>query len=207
MKLRGFAPDLKTFIHHGVDRAVGQEFVEKVSEYDLVISTYNLVNRDWDTIAPVNWEGIVLDEAQNIKNPSTKQAQGIRKLKSKYRIALTGTPIENRLMELWSIMDFLNPGYLGGRKNFYNKFVIPIERYGDEEPAWQLKQLIQPFILRRTKTDPTIIKDLPLKQENKIYCALTREQATLYQGVVDDIMDHIGTSAMNTGLIYQASPG
>ncbi len=190
-----FAPDLKTFIHHGVDRAVGQEFVEKVSEYDLVISTYNLVNRDWDTIAPVNWEGIVLDEAQNIKNPSTKQAQGIRKLKSKYRIALTGTPIENRLMELWSIMDFLNPGYLGGRKNFYNKFVIPIERYGDEEPAWQLKQLIQPFILRRTKTDPTIIKDLPLKQENKIYCALTREQATLYQGVVDDIMDHIGTSA------------
>jgi SNF2 family DNA or RNA helicase len=189
-----FAPGLKTFIHHGVDRATGKEFVEKVSGYDLVISTYNLVTRDWDTIARVDWEGIVLDEAQNIKNPSTKQAQGIRKMKSRYRIALTGTPIENRLMELWSIMDFLNPGYLGSRQSFYRRFVLPVERYGDEKRAWQLKQLIKPFVLRRTKTDPTIIKDLPLKQENKVYCALTREQATLYQSVVDDIMEQIGTS-------------
>ncbi|NLO81836.1 MAG: DEAD/DEAH box helicase [Clostridiales bacterium] len=188
-----FAPSLKTFIHHGVDRLMGQEFIENIAGYDLVISTYSLVSRDWDTIAQVDWEGIVLDEAQNIKNPSTKQAQVVRKLKGKYRIALTGTPVENRLMELWSIMEFLNPGYLGSRQSFYRKFVLPIERYGDEKRAWQLKQLINPFILRRTKTDPTVIKDLPVKQENKVYCALTREQATLYQSVVDDIMEKIST--------------
>lgn len=189
-----FAPSLKVFIHHGTDRATGKEFVEKAYCHDLVISTYNLVHRDLDVLSMVNWKGIVLDEAQNIKNSSTKQAQSIRKLKSEYRIALTGTPIENRLMELWSIMEFLNPGYLGSRESFRRRFVIPIEKYGDEKRAWQLKQLIKPFILRRVKTDPTIIQDLPLKQENKVYCTLTKEQATLYQAVVEETMERIAAS-------------
>ena len=190
-----FAPGLKTFTHHGTDRATGNEFVEKATCHDLVISTYNLVHRDLDVLAMVKWKGIVLDEAQNIKTPSTKQAQSVRKLKSEYRIALTGTPIENRLMELWSIMEFLNPGYLGSRESFRRKFVIPIEKHGDERSAWQLKQLIKPFILRRVKTDPAIIQDLPLKQENKVYCTLTREQATLYQAVLEDTMKRISTSS------------
>jgi SNF2 family DNA or RNA helicase len=137
---------------------------------------------------------VILDEAQNIKNPATKQAQAIRKLQADYRVALTGTPVENRLSELWSIMEFLNPRYLGSQRDFRTRFALPIERYQEREAAEKLQVLIQPFVLRRVKTDPHIIQDLPEKMEMKVYCSLTSEQATLYEAVVRDSLERIEES-------------
>jgi SNF2 family DNA or RNA helicase len=150
-----------------------------------------LARLDEETIQPLQWLAVILDEAQNIKNPETRQTQVIRKINADFRIALTGTPVENRLSELWSIMHFLNPGYLGTRKAFREHFSLPIERYHDETALAQLKQLTTPFILRRVKTDPRVISDLPEKVETKVYCTLTEEQATLYEAVVQDVMKRI----------------
>ncbi len=157
----------------------------------MVLTSYALVRRDADDMRRVNWLGVVLDEAQNIKNANTKQARVIRSLSSDFRLALTGTPVENRISELWSIMHFLNPGFLGGQKKFRERFVLPIEKYGDEDAVQKLRQLTRPFILRRVKTDPTVITDLPEKQEVKVYCNLSEEQATLYEAVVQDALDAI----------------
>ncbi|MCK4470285.1 MAG: DEAD/DEAH box helicase, partial [Anaerolineae bacterium] len=175
-------------VHHGSGRASGEEFATQAQQAHVVISTYALARRDEETLQEVEWTGVVLDEAQKIKNPSAKQTQAIRRLPAGYRIALTGTPVENRLSELWSIMQFLNPGYLGSQKSFRTRFARPIERYQDREVAAHLRKLVQPFILRRLKTDPTIIQDLPEKLEHKVYCTLAPEQATLYQAVVEDAM-------------------
>ncbi|WP_044257810.1 DEAD/DEAH box helicase, partial [Richelia intracellularis] len=114
-----------------------------------------------------------------------KQSKAIRQLKAIFKVALTGTPVENRLQELWSILDFLNPGYLGDRQFFQRRFVMPIEKYGDTASLNQLRSLVKPFILRRLKTDQDIIKDLPKKQEVNVFCKLSFEQAQLYQQVVD----------------------
>ena len=133
----------------------------------------------------------MIDEAQNIKNESAKQTQAIKKLDANYKIALTGTPVENRLSELWSIMEFLNPGYLGSGTEFHKNFALPIERYHNVEKAEALKRLTQPFILRRLKTDKAIIQDLPEKMEMKVFSNLTQEQATLYEAVVKEMMEKI----------------
>ncbi len=186
-----FAPSLRIMVHHGSDRASGEEFSARARQVHVIISTYALARRDEETLRAVEWDGVVLDEAQNIKNPSAKQTQAIRHLKANYRVALTGTPVENRLSELWSIMQFLNPGYLGSQKSFRTRFALPIERYQDQEAAARLRKQVRPFILRRVKTDPTIIQDLPEKWENKVYCTLTPEQATLYQAVVRDVMRQV----------------
>ena len=189
-----FGPKLGVMVHHGSDRLSGEEFLTASEEVDVVISTYALARRDEKILRQVDWRGVVLDEAQNIKNPAAKQTQAIRRIGSGYRVALTGTPVENRLSELWSIMQFLNPGYLGSQKAFRSNFALPIERYQDKEAADRLRTLVQPFILRRVKTDPTIIQDLPEKMEYKVYCTLTSEQATLYQAVVEDAMDDVEES-------------
>jgi len=183
-----FAPSLRVMVHHGSDRASGEQFTTRAGQAHVVISTFALARRDEETLQEVEWDGIVLDEAQNIKNPAAKQTQAIRRLQAGYRVALTGTPVENRLSELWSIMQFLNFGYLGSQKAFGTHFARPIERYQDQEAAARLRKLVRPFILRRLKTDPTIIQDLPEKLENKVYCTLSPEQATLYQAVVEDAM-------------------
>jgi SNF2 family DNA or RNA helicase len=186
-----FAPSLQVLVHHGSDRASGEEFATQAEQVHVVISTYALARRDEETLRTVEWAGVVLDEAQKIKNPAAKQTRAIRRLQAGYRVALTGTPIENRLSELWSIMQFLNPGYLGSHKSFRTRFARPIERYQDPQAAARLRKLVRPFILRRVKTDPTIIQDLPEKLENKVYCTLTPEQTTLYQAVVEDIMRQV----------------
>ncbi|MBL7062715.1 MAG: ATP-dependent helicase [Anaerolineae bacterium] len=183
-----FAPSLQVMVHHGSDRASGETFAAQAHQAHMVISTYALARRDEETLREVEWAGVVLDEAQKIKNPAAKQTQAIRRLPAGYRVALTGTPVENRLSELWSISQFLNPGYLGSQRSFRTRFARPIERYQDQEAAARLRKLVQPFTLRRVKTDPTIIQDLPEKLENKVYCTLTPEQATLYQAVVEDAM-------------------
>ena len=192
-----FGPSLKVMVHHGVERLSDHAFAAEASTCDVVITTYSLVHRDEKHLARVEWSGIVLDEAQNIKNSGTRQSQSVRRLKAGFRVALTGTPIENRLSELWSIMDFLNPGYLGPAAEFRRRFAIPIERYRDRDRAERLRRLVGPFILRRLKTDPRVIQDLPEKEEVKVYCTLTREQATLYEAVVSDMLQIIeGASGM-----------
>jgi len=188
-----FTPDLPVLVHHGADRKKKTAFIKDAEEHAIVVSSYNLLYRDIDFLTKVNWSGIILDEAQNIKNPSTKQAKAARSLNSEYRLALTGTPVENHVGDLWSIMEFLNPGMLGSQSSFKNKFHRPIQLYGDENAAAQLKSLTQPFILRRLKTDKTIISDLPDKIETKDFCSLTKEQASLYKAVVDDMKEKIET--------------
>ncbi len=190
-ELERFSPSLKVMIHHGQERLIGKKFLKEVKKYDLVISTYSLAQRDVKLLSKIKWKSIALDEAQNIKNPNTKQSCAVRALKANYRIAMTGTPIENRLTELWSIMEFLNPGYLGSLNKFKNQFAIPIERYKLQEPANNLHNLVRPFILRRVKTDKNIIRDLPEKLEMKVYCTLTQEQATLYKATVDEMLKEI----------------
>ncbi len=186
-----FAPGLLTYTHRGTDRLKGVEFREAIKNQDVVLTSYPMARLDAESIQSIRWLAVILDEAQNIKNPETKQTQAIRKIDAEFRIALTGTPVENRLSELWSIMHFLNPGYLGMRKSFRENFALPIERYHDETALAQLKQLTTPFILRRVKTDPRVITDLPEKVETKEYCTLTEEQATLYEAVVQDVMKRI----------------
>jgi non-specific serine/threonine protein kinase len=189
-----FAPSLKVQVHHGAERLTDKEFVEEAQKADLVVTTYGLATRDQALLSEITWGRLVLDEAQNIKNPDTKQTKAIRSFAVQSRIALTGTPVENRLSELWSIMEFLNPGLLGSASNFGKQFSTPIERYRDKEKATLLKQLTQPFILRRLKTDKSIIQDLPEKIEMKVFCNLTSEQASLYQAVVDEMMQKIEKS-------------
>jgi SNF2 family DNA or RNA helicase len=162
-----------------------------VGKVDLVLSTYGLAVRDAELLAGVRWRRVVLDEAQQIKNSAARTTQSVRSIPAARRIAMTGTPVENRLSELWSIMEFLNPGILGSERSFRERFADPIERGGDDEVAAKLRQITGPFILRRLKSDRTIIADLPEKLEMKEFCVLTREQASLYQAVVDDMLARI----------------
>ncbi|WP_299491152.1 DEAD/DEAH box helicase [Acaryochloris sp. IP29b_bin.137] len=186
-----FGPELKVMVHHGSGRLQGKPFLKKIKSLDLVITSYPLVYRDEKTLAVQAWQGLVLDEAQNIKNAEARQSKAVRNLEANIRIALTGTPLENRLTELWSILDFLNPGYLGPKPFFQRRFATPIERYGDTASLTTLRSLVQPFILRRTKTDRDIIQDLPEKQEMTVFCSLTPEQAELYQTVVQESLDAV----------------
>jgi len=193
-ELQRFAPSLKVMVHHGHERLSGEAFEEEAHQHDIVITTYSLALRDKEHLSSMEWEYVVVDEAQNIKNETAKQTRAIKSLSAKHKIALTGTPVENRLSELWSIMEFLNPGYLGNGTDFRKKFATPIERYRDASRAEALKRLIQPFVLRRLKTDKTIIADLPDKLEMKVYCNLTQEQASLYEGVVKEMLEKIENS-------------
>ncbi len=202
-EVKKFAPKLKVLQYHGDSRPKGKTFAETVKKYDLVITSYSLVHRDIKSLQSVSWQCLVLDEAQNVKNSEAKQSQAVRQLESTFRIALTGTPVENRLQELWSILDFLNPGYLGNRQFFQRRFAMPIEKYGDTASLNQLRSLVQPFILRRLKTDREIIQDLPDKQEMTVFCGLSAEQATLYQTVVEQSLSEIdeATGLQRRGMI------
>ncbi|RME55145.1 MAG: DEAD/DEAH box helicase [Deltaproteobacteria bacterium] len=193
-ELERFAPTLCVYVHYGAERSSGPAYVEAVETHDIVLTTYSLLIREEALLTAVPWDTVILDEAQNIKNIQAKQTQSVRRLEARHRIALTGTPLENRLAELWSIMDFLNPGYLGTLAEFQRRFAIPIERYHDARTAAYLKSLIRPFILRRLKRDPEIVKDLPEKIERKIYCTLTPEQAELYERVTREQFEKIARS-------------
>ncbi|HEU5448639.1 MAG TPA: DEAD/DEAH box helicase [Acidimicrobiia bacterium] len=185
-----FAPGLVVYVHHGTSRTKAA-LAKAVGHADLVITTYSLLARDRDLLAKFTWGRLALDEAQNVKNPNSLAGRAARALPTAGRVALTGTPVENRLLELWSLMDILNPGLLGSEHTFRERFAVPIERYGDETAAATLQRLTGPFVLRRLKTDRSIIADLPEKIEMHVLCNLTREQASLYQAVVDDMLDRI----------------
>jgi SNF2 family DNA or RNA helicase len=186
-----FTPELAVHVHHGADRLTGAELAAALTAADLVITTYQTAARDLAALSAVRWRRLVCDEAQAIKNHLSQQAKAVSALPAGSRIALTGTPVENQLSELWSIMQFANPGMLGGQKEFRERYAIPIERHGSPEAARQLRRITQPFVLRRLKTDKSIISDLPDKQEMKVWCNLTQEQASLYAATVTDMLSRI----------------
>ena len=186
-----FAPALRVYAHHGAARLHGEELAEQLDATDLIVTTYATAARDMDELAEYQWNRVVLDEAQAVKNSLSRGAKAVRRLDAEHRVALTGTPVENRLAELWSVMDFLNPGLLGSSEAFKARYAVPVEKYGQTEPAERLRRITRPYILRRLKTDPNIIDDLPEKIETKQYCRLTTEQGSLYQSIVDEMMEKI----------------
>ncbi len=192
-----FTPALRVHVHHGAERALGKAFEEAVASSDLVLTTYALLARDAAALRKVAWHRVVLDEAQAVKNAATKAALAARSLPAARRFAVTGTPVENRLADLWSLMEFANPRLLGTATQFKARFATPVERYGDDEARTRLRAMTQPFVLRRLKTDTSIITDLPPKLEMEVVCTLTAEQAALYQAVVADMLD---TIARSTGI-------
>ena len=183
-----FAPSLRVFVHQGSTRIKDKDlFVETCTEHNVVLTSFALARLDEKLLQGIKWHRVVIDEAQNIKNPQAAQTRAILKLSAPHRIALTGTPVENRLRDLWSIFNFLNPGYLGKEAQFRKSFELPIYKSNDADTSATLKRLVEPFILRRVKTDKSIIDDLPDKIEQKMYCTLSPEQASLYEAVVKDV--------------------
>jgi len=157
-------------VHHGLHRLRDGNFATQAREHDVVISTYALAHRDRAQFRQVDWERLVLDEAQNIKNPSTFQSKAVRTLRARTRVALTGHLSRTGCSSSGRSSTPLNPGYLGTRTEFRRSFAVPIERYRAPRPKTALRKLIQPFVLRRLKTDPQVIRDLPEKLEMRVFC-------------------------------------
>ena len=194
-EIERFTPSLRIFMHHGIARFRDPaEFRATCLEHDVVVTSYALVRKDEKLLTPVQWQRVVLDEAQNIKNPQSAQTRAVLKLSARHRLALTGTPVENRLLDLWSIFQFLNPGYLGRRSRFRHRYELPIQRDNDRRRAEMLRRLIGPFVLRRIKTDPEVLHDLPDKLENRQFCNLCCEQAALYEAVVKETALRLGNA-------------
>lgn len=186
-----FTPALRVLVHHGPTRLRDEELDRAIAEHDLIVTTYALMAKDRAQLAAQTWRRVVLDEAQHIKNAGTVQAKAALAIPADHKLALTGTPVENRLDELRSILDFANPGMLGRPSDFRKRFSVPIERENDENAVSRLRAITSPFILRRVKTDPTVISDLPEKNEMTVRANLTAEQAALYKAVVDEMMAQI----------------
>jgi len=202
-EIKRFAPALRAVAHHGPDRLHGDAFIDQSARVDAVVTTYALAHRDGQDMALVHWRRLVLDEAQKIKNPDAKQTRAVRMTPAQTRIALTGTPVENHLTDLWSIMDFCNPGLLGPQHAFRRTIAAPIERDHDETKRKRLRAVIRPFLLRRLKSDPTVEIDLPDKIETREHCSLTLEQASLYERVVEETLSGVdsATGVRRRGLI------
>jgi SNF2 family DNA or RNA helicase len=193
-EIEKFAPGLETVIHHGDDRIKDiKKIAEFLKPHRIFLTTFGTIRNDIDFLEKINFSGIVIDEIQNIKNYDSKQTKAVYRLQGNYKIGLSGTPIENRLMELWTLFEFLNPMLLGSRSKFQEDFILPIERYHDQDAIKELKKLISPFILRRLKSDKSIIKDLPEKNEMKIYIGLSEIQAKLYRELIDETFKNLET--------------
>ncbi len=209
MEARRFAPSLKLFFAHPTE--VKSDILEKIGTdpkqafkgVDLVVTTYAMAHRlHW--LCEIKWKTVILDEAQAIKNPSTHQSKAVKKMRTESRIALTGTPIENRLGDLWSLFDFLNPGLLGSASAF-KKFLSNMQS-GEAGETSALRTLVQPYILRRLKTDRSIIRDLPDKIESVCYCTLSKPQVKLYSQCVQRLAETLesATGIERRGLILQS---
>ncbi|MCO7176076.1 SNF2-related protein [Sporolactobacillus kofuensis] len=186
-----FSPQLKIYIHHGSDRLRGPAFRDQLNHCDVVITSYAIYTKEASELLNYYWNCVILDEAQAIKNPHAQKTRALRPIQTAHRLVLTGTPIENHLEELWSIMDFLNPGYLGALERFRKQFIHPVEKKNSRSKASQLTRMIRPFLLRREKTDKKIIHDLPEKVEAKRICNLTKNQASLYQSIVNRLKKNV----------------
>jgi SNF2 family DNA or RNA helicase len=198
----GFTPELNVREHYGPRRpSTPAALAKALAEVDLVLTSYGLLQRDSELLETIDWQGVVIDEAQAIKNPNAKQSQAARDLgrpgkNARFRIALTGTPVENRVSELWALMDFLNPKVLGDEPFFRQRYRVPIERYGDMSSLRDLKARVGPFILRRLKTDKAIISDLPEKVELLEWVGLAPEQVKLYRRTVDESLEAIARAPL-----------
>jgi superfamily II DNA or RNA helicase len=182
-ELNRFAPGVAVIRHHGPERP---NYREAFRPGHVVVTSYALLRRDLHLLEDIAWDTVIFDEAQQVKNASSKGAKAARSLEARIKFALTGTPIENRLSELWAILDLTTPGLLGNQRRFTERFAVPVERWHDRDAAERLRRLIAPFVLRRLKADPDVSVDLPPKNEITVTCSLTREQASLYQATVDD---------------------
>ncbi len=196
-----FTPELNVYEHYGPKRSSTISDLKKnIKEANLVLTSYGLIQRDLEILNNIDWQGIVIDEAQAIKNSYAKQSQATRQLAKswkhkRFKIALTGTPIENRVSEIWALMNFLNPNVLGEEDFFRQRYRLPIEQYGDNASFKDLKSRVNPFILRRLKTDKTIISDLPEKIELSEWVGLSKEQQSLYKKTVEESLDAIATKS------------
>ena len=187
-----FAPHLRVLVHHGAGRTRAGRFTSAVAAADVVVTTYAITVRDKELLATIDWERVVVDEAQHVKNVSTAAAKAVRAIRARHRVALTGTPVENRLEDLRAVVDLVNPGLLGSPSVFKARFAEAIERERDPEAVRRLAAVTSPFILRRVKTDPSVVADLPAKTELTVRANLTVEQAALYRAVTDDLMAALG---------------
>lgn len=188
-ELQRFAPSLHVMVHYGAQRLSDSHFTDEAKQADIVLTTYATATLDVEVLEPYTWSSVCLDEAQNIKNAQTKQSQAVRRFTAHHRIVLTGTPIENNLSELWSLYDFMNPGYFGTLRSFQQQFNTAVEKERDMESTLALQKLVKPFMLRRKKKDPAIQLDLPDKNEMKTYVHLTAEQGALYDQTVNHLME------------------
>lgn len=193
-ELARFAPNLNVIAHHGPERSFDRATFTPGS---IVVTSYALLRHDLGLFASTAFDVAVFDEAQQIKNPQAKAARAARDLDAQVKLALTGTPIENRLSELWAIIDLTNPGLLGSQRRFNERFAVPIERWGDTDASNRLRRMIAPFVLRRKKDDPDVFAQLPPKQERTVTTLLTREQQALYRATVEKTFagDGLATSA------------
>lgn len=189
---RKFTPELKTLVLEGADRAAR---FKSIADVDMVITSYALLRRDIDTLREINFSTVVLDEAQHIKNPETQNAQAAFALRAKHRFVLTGTPMENSVRDLWSIMNFALPGYLGNRNDFRERYELPIARGSAPDVQRRLSRRLQPFLLRRRKRD--VAKDLPEKIEQVVPCSLTSHQRAAYDALLREIQQGLGSSGKN----------
>jgi SNF2 family DNA or RNA helicase len=194
-ELERFAPTMSTHIHHGPERAADvEELCRAAGPGGVVVTSYGVLRSDATLLTSISWDAAVLDEAQFVKNHQAKVAQAAFGLRARHRIALTGTPVENRLTDLWSIFAFVNPGLLGGITRFKEQFANPVERFRNPRALEKLQRLTSPFILRRKKTDSGIAPELPPRIVLRSSCSLTREQASLYQASLDSIMADVESS-------------
>jgi len=184
-EIEKFAPSLNAMIFHGTARKAS------FNEADVIITTYGIARTENEKLCKQPWHALVIDEAQNIKNTETAQTKAVKKIRSDIKIAMSGTPVENRLMEYWSILDFTNPGYMGNTSWFNEEYAKPIELNQDKKRLEKFRNITSPFIMRRVKTDKTIINDLPDKIENNQFCNLTKEQAALYKSITHDLMQEV----------------
>ncbi|MEX2329106.1 MAG: SNF2-related protein [Nitriliruptoraceae bacterium] len=191
-ELHRFMPDLAVTTHHGPERTVRRSAMQPGR---VVVTSYALLRRDESMLTSIDWDTVVFDEAQQLKNPASVTTRTARRIDGRLRIAMTGTPVENRLSELWSIMEIVNPGLLGSRRRFDEHFAVPIERWNDHEASDGLRRLIGPFVLRRRKSDTEVAVDLPPKQQVEASCGLTTEQAGLYRAATERAFagDGLGT--------------
>lgn len=184
-EIKKFTPELTYYIYHGTNRTFPLE------EYDLILTSYGVIRLDLDIFQDKTWFICVIDEAQNIKNPNTQQTKAIKSIKAENKVALTGTPIENKLTDYWSIFDFVNKGYLSSLDNFKANYVMRIERLEETKTLEKFKTITKPFVLRRLKTDDNIKEELPDKIINDIYCSLTKKQIRLYNAIMEGIFEDL----------------
>jgi len=187
-EIEKFAPSISNYVYHGPDRKLETKGI------DIIITTYGMIRSDAEKFSKKTWGLLAIDESQNIKNPKTNQTKAIKKIKAEVIIAMSGTPVENRLSEYWSVFDFTNKGYLGSLDKFKKNYALPIEVNRDKTKLDKFRKITAPFIMRRLKSDKSIIKDLPDKIENNQYCELTTEQSALYTTTVNRIIELIAQS-------------